>query len=83
MGNEGTNSNVHAEGKEESMNLVETIKSLQRDVLIHKADNESLMKAKEHQEDFNIKLMQSLDRTDKKMDMKTESSILGSHKSYD
>jgi hypothetical protein len=28
MGNESTNSNGHGEGKEESMNLVETIKSL-------------------------------------------------------
>jgi hypothetical protein len=36
MGNEGTNSNGHGEGKEESMNLVETIKSLQKDVLSYK-----------------------------------------------
>jgi hypothetical protein len=54
MGNEGTNSNGHGEGKEESMNLVETIKSLQMDVLSHKSNNERLMKAKELQEDFNI-----------------------------
>jgi hypothetical protein len=47
MGNAGTKSNGHEEGKEESMNLVETIKSLQRDVQIYKADNERLMKAKE------------------------------------
>jgi hypothetical protein len=32
MGNEDTNSNGHGEGKEESMNLVETIKSLQKDI---------------------------------------------------
>jgi hypothetical protein len=36
MGNEGTNSNEHGEGKEESMNLVETIKSFQKDVLSYK-----------------------------------------------
>jgi hypothetical protein len=30
MGNEGINSNGHEEGKEESMNLVETMKSLQK-----------------------------------------------------
>ena len=47
MGNEGTNSNGHGEGKEESMNLVETIKKFQRDVLSHKVDNERPMKAKE------------------------------------
>jgi hypothetical protein len=36
MGNEGTNSNGHGEGKEESMNLVETIKFLQKDVQSYK-----------------------------------------------
>jgi hypothetical protein len=44
IGNEGTNSNGHGEGKEESMNLVETIKSLQKDVRSYKDDNERLMK---------------------------------------
>jgi hypothetical protein len=68
MVNEGTNSNGHREGKEESMNLVETIKSLQRDVLSHKVDNERLMKAKKQQEDFGINLMQSLDRIENNMD---------------
>ena len=43
-----TKSNGHGEyGKEESMNLVETIKSLQKDVQSYKVDNERLMKAKE------------------------------------
>ena len=57
MGNEGTNSNGHGEGKEESTNLVETINFFPRDVLSHKVDNERLMRAKEQQKNFNIKLM--------------------------
>jgi hypothetical protein len=36
MGIEGTNSNGHGEGKEENMNMVETIKNLQKDVQSHK-----------------------------------------------
>jgi hypothetical protein len=83
MGNEGTNSNGHGEGKEESMNLVETIKSLQNDVSSYEEYNERLMKSREQQEDFKIKLMQSLDKIEKKMDKETESSRLGSHKSHD
>jgi hypothetical protein len=47
MGNAGTESNGHGEGKEERINLVETIKSLQRDVLSYKDDNEKLMKSHE------------------------------------
>ena len=46
MGNEGTNSNGHGEGKEESMNLVETIKFFQKDIQSCKDDNERLMKYK-------------------------------------
>jgi hypothetical protein len=74
MGIEGTNTNGHGEGKKQSMNLMETIKSLQRDVLSHKYDNDKLMKSKELQEDFNIKLMQILNIIEKKMDKQTESS---------
>jgi hypothetical protein len=47
MGNEGMNSIGHGEGKGDSMNFVETIKSLQKDVHSYKVDNERLMKAKE------------------------------------
>jgi hypothetical protein len=66
MGIEGTNPIGHGEGKEESMNLAETIKNLQKNVQSHKVDNESIMKAKEQQEDFNLKLMQSLDKIENK-----------------
>jgi hypothetical protein len=48
LGMEGTNSNGHGEERNEDMNMVETIKNLQKDVQIHKADNERLMKAKDH-----------------------------------
>jgi hypothetical protein len=83
IGNEGTNSNGHGEGKEESMNLVETIKILQKDVQSYKDDNERLMKSKEQQEGFNINLMQSLDIIEKKMDKENDSSKSGSHGSHD
>jgi hypothetical protein len=49
MGNEGTHSNGHEEGKVESMNLVETIKILQKDVQSSKYENDRLMKSKEKQ----------------------------------
>jgi hypothetical protein len=39
------------------MNLVETIKGLQKYVQIYKFDNERLMRDKEKQDDFNVKLM--------------------------
>jgi hypothetical protein len=81
LGIEGTNSNGHGEGKDENMNMVETIKNLQKDVQSHKDDNERLMKSKEQQEDFNMKLMQSLDIIEKKLDKENGSSKSGSHRS--
>jgi hypothetical protein len=45
MGNVGTKSKGHKEGKDGSINLVETIRILQRDFLSYKADNERLLKS--------------------------------------
>jgi hypothetical protein len=64
------------------MNLVETIKSLQRDVLSYKADNEKLMRAQEQQNGINIRLLQSLDIIEKKVDKEIESSKSKSHRSH-
>jgi hypothetical protein len=50
------------------MNLVETIKGMHKDVQIYKDDNERLMRDMAQQDDFNIKLMQSLQKIEKKMD---------------
>jgi hypothetical protein len=47
MGNRRIESNGKDEGKEESMNLVENIKSLQKYFQSYKDDNERLMKSKE------------------------------------
>jgi hypothetical protein len=79
LGMEGTNSNGHGGGKEEDINLAETIRKLQTDVQSHKDDNERLMKAKEQQEDFNMKLMKILDIIEKKLDKESGSNKSGSH----
>jgi hypothetical protein len=80
LGIEGTKSNGHGEGRDENMNVVETIKSLQKDVQSHKADNERLMRAKEQQDDFNMNLMQSLNIIEKKLDRESGSSKSRSHR---
>ena len=65
------------------MNMVETNKNLQKDVKSHKDDNERLMRAKEQQGDFNMKLMQSLNRIEKKVDKESGSSKSRSHRPPD
>jgi hypothetical protein len=81
LGMEGTNSNGHGEERNEDMNMAETIKNLQKDVQSHKADNERLMKAKEQQDDFNMKLLEGLNRIEKKLVKESDSSRSESHKS--
>jgi hypothetical protein len=52
MSIEGTKSNGQGERRDENMNMVETIKNLQKYVQIHKYDNERIMRAKEKKKDF-------------------------------
>jgi hypothetical protein len=79
LGIEGTNSNGHGEGRDENMNMVETIKNLQKDVQRHKDDNERIMRAKEQQEDLKMKLMQSLNKIENKLDKESGSRKSGRH----
>jgi hypothetical protein len=79
MGSVRIESNGHGEGKEEIMNLVETIKNIQRDVLSYNVDNEKLMRAQEHQNGIKIRLLQSLDKIEKKVDKEIETSKSMSH----
>jgi len=65
------------------MNLVETIKGMQKYVQSYKANNKRLMRAKEEQYDFNVKLMQSLDQIEKNMDKDTNTSRSRIHGSHD
>jgi hypothetical protein len=83
LGIEGTNCNGHGEGRDENMNMVETIKNLQKDVQSHKYDNERLMRAKEQQDDFNMKSMNILNRIEKKLDKESGSRKSRSHGSPD
>jgi hypothetical protein len=81
LGMEGTNSNEHGEERNEDVNMAETIKNLQKDVQSHKTDNERLMKSKEKKDDFNMKLLEGLDRIENKLVKESESSKSKSHKS--
>jgi hypothetical protein len=68
LGMEGTNSNGHGDERNGNMNMEETIKKLQKDIQSHKTNNERLMKSKEKQDDFNMKLLESLNKIEKKLD---------------
>ena len=83
MDKEGSNSHGHGEEKDENFNMMKIIERLQKDVQTHRADNRKLMKAREQQGEFNIKLIQSLERIEKKLDKESDSSKPGSQRSPD
>jgi hypothetical protein len=83
FGVERSNSNGHGEEIDREGNMLKIVERLQKDVQTHRADNIKLMKSREQQGEFNIKLIQSLERIEKKLDKESDSSKSGSHGSPD
>jgi hypothetical protein len=83
LGVEGLNSNGHGEEIDKEGNMIKIIERLQKDVQTHRSDNKNLMKAKDQQGEFNIKLIQSMERIEKKLDKDSDSSKSRSHGSPD
>ena len=79
LGVEGSNSNGHGEEKDKEGNMMKIIEILQKDAQTHREDSRNLMKAKEQQGEFNLKLMKSLERIENKLDKERDSSKIESH----
>jgi hypothetical protein len=80
LGVEGSNSNGHGEEIDKEGRMMKIIERLQKDAQTHRADSRKLMKAKEKQGEFNLKLMKSLERIENKLDKETDSRKTGSRK---
>jgi hypothetical protein len=57
LGVEGSNSNGHGEEIDKEGHMMKIIDRLQKDAQTHRADNIKLMKARDQQGEFNLKLM--------------------------
>jgi hypothetical protein len=80
LGVEGSNSNGHGEEIDKEGYMMKIIERLQKYAQTHRADNRKLMKAKEQQGEFNLELMQSLERIEKKLDKESDSRKTRSRK---
>jgi hypothetical protein len=80
LGVEGSNSNGHGEEIDKEGHMMKIIDRLQKDAQTNREDNRKLMKAKEQQGEFNLKLMQSLERIENKLDKESDSRKTGSRK---
>jgi hypothetical protein len=83
LGIEGTKSNGHGDERNENMNMAETVKNLQKDVQGHKVDNERLMRSKKKHTDFNMKLLERLNKIENKLHKESGSRKYGSHRPPD
>jgi hypothetical protein len=79
LGVEGTNSNGNEEEIDKDVSIMKIFKKLQKDVQIHHEDKKRLMRAREQQGDFNMKLMRSLEIIERKLDKESGSNKSGSH----
>jgi hypothetical protein len=79
LGVEGSNSNGHGEEIDKEGNMMKIVEKLQKDAQTRRADRKKLRKAQEKQGEFNIKMLRSLERIEKKLEKESDSSRTGSH----
>jgi hypothetical protein len=80
LGVEGSNSNGYGKEMDKEGHMMKIIERLQKDAQARRADSRKLMKARDQQGEFNLKLIQSLDRIEKKLDKESDSSKIGSRR---
>jgi hypothetical protein len=68
LGVEGSNSNGHGEEIDKVGHMMKIIEKLKKDAQTHRLDSRKLRKAQDKQGEFNLKLMKSLERIEKKLD---------------
>jgi hypothetical protein len=80
LGVEGSNSNGHGEEIDKEGNMMKIIERLQKDAQTHRTDSKKLRKAQEKQGEFNVKLLKSLERIEKKLEKESDSRKTGSRR---
>jgi hypothetical protein len=79
LGFEGLNSNGHGEEIDKEGHMMKIIEKLEKDSQTHRIDSRKIRKAQDKQGEFNLKLIKSLERIEKKLDQERDSSKIGSH----
>jgi hypothetical protein len=80
LGIEGLNSNGHGKEMDKEGHMMKIIEILQKDAQDHRADSKRLNKTQDKHGEFNLKLLRSLDRIEKKLEKESDIRKIGSHK---
>jgi hypothetical protein len=76
MGIEGSNSNGHGKERDKEEHMMQLIEKLQKDAQARLADSQKLMKIRDRQGEFNLKMMKSLERIEKKLEKGRDTSTI-------
>jgi hypothetical protein len=74
LGVEGTNSNGHGKEIDKEEHMMKLIERLQKDAQARLADSRKLMKIRDRQGEFNLKMLKSLERIEKKLEKESDTS---------
>jgi hypothetical protein len=82
MGVEGSNSNGHGKEMDKEEHMMQLIERLQEDAQARLADSRKLMKIRDRQGEFNLKMLKSLERIEKKLEKERDSSTTESRRTH-
>jgi hypothetical protein len=74
LGVKGTNSNGHGKEIDKEGRMMKLIEKLQKDAQAHRDDSRKLMKIRDRQGEFNLKMLKSLERIEKKLEKESDTS---------
>jgi hypothetical protein len=80
LGVEGSNSNGHGRELDKEGHVMKIIERLQKDAQAHRADSRKLMRVRDQQGEFNLRMLKSLERIEKKLEKESDTRKTGSHR---
>jgi hypothetical protein len=73
LGVEGSNSNGHGRELDKEGHMMKIIEGLQKEAQAHRDDSRNLMRVRDRQGEFNLKMLKSLERIERKLEKESDS----------
>jgi hypothetical protein len=80
LGVEGSNSNGHGKEMDKEGHMMKLIEILQKDAQARRADSQKIMRVRDQQGEFNLKMLKSLEIIERKLEKGSDSSKTESHR---
>jgi hypothetical protein len=80
LGVEGSNSNGHGRELDKEGHMMKIIERLQKDAQARRADSQNIMRVRDQQGEFNLKMLKSLERIERKLEKESDTRKTGSRR---